>query len=66
MTPEIGKQLKLARIANDMTIEDAAFDAQLSTVTVYKIEKGDPVKLKSFKEYAETLGFRVEISITKI
>lgn len=65
MTKDIGKKLKLERINQDLTIEDAAYDCGLSTVTVYKIEKGDEVKLKSFRQYAEHLGFHVEIHINK-
>lgn len=63
MSKELAMKFKLERVSKNQTIEDASIQSGVSTVTIYKIEKGYEVNLKTLRKYAEHYGRTIKITL---
>lgn len=63
MRVEIGNELRQARRAKELTLEEIADKAGLSSPTVVKIERGYPVKWDSVESLAKSLGYSLTFKL---
>lgn len=62
----LGKQIKLARVAADLTQDELADKAGISRVLIGQIERGDTnVTVGSLVAIAGALGMNLDITFTK-